>query len=195
MAHASFLRSWRICVQLRSLFAVLYFRSILKQSESRYQSLLCLNNIDPLANVQPLLLKQPYDVPSDRPSELTAQVLRTLSSCAILLQSVTNSASSSKCTMLESKPSQVNDLSKFSLKPSNFESTLHSRICFMEYILHVTYNLPFKFRRTFDLPADIKKETQSCIQGQFREKMGLFVVIVKQGRGYTNYGNSARRFF
>jgi len=74
-------------------------------------------------------------------------------------------------------------------------STLHARIRFMEFVLHLSYNLPFKAWRTSNLTAEIKQETKKYIQDQFKRRLGLLVDIVKQGTGTTNCGNTSRRFF
>lgn len=69
-------------------------------------------------------------------------------------QAVTNTASSSNCVICGAKPSEMNDISRLLNRPLNEEalkfgmSTLHARIRFMEYVLHLSYNLSFKSWRT-----------------------------------------------
>lgn len=74
-------------------------------------------------------------------------------------------------------------------------SSLHARIKFMEYILHLNYNLSFKSWRTSETTRSIREETKKHIQNQFKERVGIQVDIIKQGAGTTNNGNMARRFF
>jgi len=114
---------------------------------------------------------------------------------------ITNTTSSSNCTICGAKPSEMNQLAKLQQKPCNSEglklgmSTLHARIRFMEFVLYLSYNLPFKAWRTSNLTAEIKQETKKYIQDQFKRRLGLLVDIVKQGTGTTNCGNTSRRFF
>lgn len=116
-------------------------------------------------------------------------------------QIVTNSSSSSNCIVCKAKPSQMNNLDLIRNLPLNEEalhlgiSPLHARIRFMEYILHLSYNMDFKkWRASQDVRA-IKEETKKSIQKDFAEKMGIKVDVVKQGAGTTNDGNVSRRFF
>lgn len=88
------------------------------------------------------------------------------------LSSVTNTASSRNFVIIcGAKPSEMNNISKLLNRPSNEEtlkmalemSTLHARIRFMEYILHLSYNLSFKSRRTSETIRSIKEETKKRI--------------------------------
>lgn len=91
-------------------------------------------------------------------------------------QAVTNTASSSNCVICEAKSSEMNNISRLLNRPSNKEalklgmSTLHARIRFMEYILHLSYNLSFKSWRTSETTRPIKEETKKRIQNQFKER-------------------------
>lgn len=116
-------------------------------------------------------------------------------------QAVTNTASSSNCFICGAKPSEMNNISRLLNRSSNEEalklgmSTLHARIRFMEYILHLSYNLSFKSWRTSETTRSIKEETKTRVQQQFKEKLGIQVDVVKQGAGTSNNGNTSRRFF
>lgn len=65
-------------------------------------------------------------------------------------QVLTETSSSSVCTICGAKPREMNDLSKVSAKPENEDAfqyglcTLHAWIRFMETVLHISYNLSFK---------------------------------------------------
>lgn len=116
-------------------------------------------------------------------------------------QAVTDTASCSNCVVCGAKPSEMNDFSKLDLKTPNQEalnlgmSTLHARIRCMEYILHLSYNLPFEAWRTTDATRSIREERKKQIQKDFFEKVGIKIDVVKQGSGTTNDGNTSRRFF
>jgi len=115
-------------------------------------------------------------------------------------QAVTNTASSSNCVICGAKPSEMNNISKLLNRPSNEEalklgmSTLHARIRFMEYILHLSYNLSFKSWRTSETSI-YQRRNKKRIQNQFKKRVGIQVDIVKQGTGTANDGNTSRRFF
>lgn len=66
----------------------------------------------------------------------------------------------------------------------------------MEFLLHVSYNLPFK---KWSVRNSVFKEQRESakrkIQEEFKQKLGLLIDIVKHGVGSINDGNTARRFF
>ncbi|XP_054743575.1 uncharacterized protein LOC129248151 [Anastrepha obliqua] len=74
-------------------------------------------------------------------------------------QAVTETPASSSCFICLATTSQMNCLEKIKARPINPEaikfgmSPLHARIKFMEYILHIAYNLPIimNLRRKLDL--------------------------------------------
>jgi len=75
-------------------------------------------------------------------------------------------------------------------------SSLHARIRCMEFLLHVSYNLPFKKWSIRDsVLKKQREENKRKIQQEFRKELGLLIDTVKQGLGSTNDGNTARRFF
>lgn len=75
-------------------------------------------------------------------------------------------------------------------------SSLHARIRCLEFLLHVSYNLPFKKWSLRDPVLKKQREdNKKRIQQEFRKELGLLIDIVKQGSGSTNDGNTARRFF
>jgi hypothetical protein len=74
-------------------------------------------------------------------------------------------------------------------------STLHARIRFMEYLLHLSYNIGFKSWRTNADTRAMKEKAKTCIQNNFKERLGNSVDMVKQGTGNTNSGNTSGRFF
>jgi len=116
-------------------------------------------------------------------------------------QAVINTVSSSNCIICGVKPLEINNIPGLLNRPSNEKvlklemSTLHARIRFMEYILHLSYNISFKSWRTSETTRPIKKEIKKRIQNQFKERVGIQVNIVKQRTGTANNGNTSRRFF
>ncbi|BES91384.1 Hypothetical protein NTJ_04193 [Nesidiocoris tenuis] len=116
-------------------------------------------------------------------------------------QVVTNTSSASNCILCGAKPSQLNDMSRYGCPILKEEalllgmSTLHARIKFMEYILHLSYNMQFEAWRTTPATRPIKEEKKKHVQDEFLKRMGLYVDMVKQGTGTTNDGNTSRRFF
>ncbi|XP_067212240.1 uncharacterized protein [Linepithema humile] len=91
-------------------------------------------------------------------------------------QAVTNTASSSNCVICEAKPSEMNNISRLLNRPLNEKalklgmSTLHARIRFMEYILHLSYNLNFKSWRT--------SEPESKFKTYYKPHTWLFVPLI-----------------
>lgn len=116
---------------------------------------------------------------------------------------LTDTDSSTTCVICKATPNEMNDVKRVSQKTvdeSFYEfglSPLHAKIRFMEFVLHLGYNMPFKkwTASVKDGYAELKKVSKQRMQDEFREKMGLLVDIVKQGSGTTNDGNTARRFF
>lgn len=117
-------------------------------------------------------------------------------------QTVTNTSSGAVCYICKAKPTDMNNLEKISQREINNEScklgisSLHARIKFMECILHLAYNMPFKKWAVKDEKMKmIKQENKKRIQKEFKEKMNLRVDEVQQGTGTSNDGNTSRRFF
>lgn len=119
--------------------------------------------------------------------------------CAYL----TDTDSSTTCPICKATPNEMNDVKNVSQKTvdeSVYEfglSPLHAKIRFMEFILHLGYNMEFKewSASVKSGNATTKEKTKHRIQDEFRDKMGLLVDIVKPGSGTTDDGNTARRFF
>ncbi|KAK2578835.1 hypothetical protein KPH14_012190 [Odynerus spinipes] len=115
---------------------------------------------------------------------------------------ITQTNSSMRCYICNAKPTEMNDLKLVGTKHVNEEyykfglSSLHAWIRSFECFLHIAYNMDFKkwSASTPDLKMtrSIKKKQ---VQDNLRKELGLIVDIVKQGKGTTNDGNSARRFF
>lgn len=117
-------------------------------------------------------------------------------------QVLTDTSSSSVCTICGARPREMNDLSKVSSKPENEEafqyglSTLHAWIRLMETILHISYNLTFeKWSATTPENKIRKEEKKKCVQDRFRNELGLHIDKPRQGTGNSNDGNTARKFF
>lgn len=116
-------------------------------------------------------------------------------------QHVTNTTASSNCFVCGARPSEMNDISKLEVKFRKEEaiqlgiSPLHARIKFMEYILHLGYNLEFQSWRTTKTTLPIKETAKERIQKRFITELGIKVDFVKQGCGSSNTGNTSRVFF
>lgn len=117
-------------------------------------------------------------------------------------QVLTDTPSSSTCTICGANPRQMNDLERVTVRPENENSfqyglsTLHAWIRCMEMILHISYNLSFeKWSATTDENKRLKSEKKNTVQKRFREEMGLIIDKPKQVSGTSNDGNTARRFF
>lgn len=110
--------------------------------------------------------------------------------------------SSQTCYICGCTPKNSNDIDKVLKMPINSEvfkfglSTLHAWIRFFECLLHVSYRLPFQsWQVRSDQNKKIFNARKTEIQNKFRSEMGLLVDVVLQGRGTTNDGNTARKFF
>lgn len=66
----------------------------------------------------------------------------------------------------------------------------------MEYLLHISYNISFKqwIARTPKQKVD-KENKKKTIQKTFKNTNSLIIDHVLQGKGTSNDGNTARRFF
>lgn len=73
---------------------------------------------------------------------------------------------------------------------------LHCCIRWMELVLHVSYRISFKkWMVKTDSQKSLMENTSKRIQDDIREELGLLVDCVKQGNGFTNDENTARKFF
>lgn len=106
------------------------------------------------------------------------------------------------CFICKATPTEMNRLDSIYDRPKNIEfykfglSTLHAWIRFMECVLHISYNMSFKkwsVRKQSHKEAHELRKTQ--IQKEFKAKTGLKIDYVLQGKGSSNDGNTARRFF
>jgi hypothetical protein len=117
-------------------------------------------------------------------------------------QALTDTPSASTCVVCRATPKQMNDLEAVQGRHEREEvfkfglSTLHAWIRFMDYVLHIAYNLPFKkWSATTPEQKDLKAATKARIQEEFRQETGLIIDVPRQGSGNSNDGNTARRFF
>lgn len=95
-------------------------------------------------------------------------------------QALTDTPSSSTCTICGATPRQMNDLTKVIARPENENayqcglSTLHAWIRCMEMILHISYNLSFQtWSATSEEKKRLKQEKKAEVQKRFREELGL----------------------
>lgn len=114
---------------------------------------------------------------------------------------LSNNRSSQSCFICKASPKQMNKLHLIYDRPKNIEfykfglSTLHAWIRFMENVLHVSYNMSFeKWRVDKKEHKKAHKLRKREIQAEFK-KTGLKIDYVLQGKGTSNDGNTARRFF
>lgn len=112
------------------------------------------------------------------------------------------SFSTFRCFICNASPTEMNNLDKIMQKPINENnfcyglSSLHAWIRCYECLLHIAYNLPFQsWSARTNEQKELRNRRKIEIQNEFRKKTGLLIDIVKQGKGTTNTGNTARRFF
>ncbi|XP_037037553.1 uncharacterized protein LOC119075260 [Bradysia coprophila] len=116
---------------------------------------------------------------------------------------VTNTDSSTSYVVCKATPNEMSDVDALSLKTVDETvydfglSPLHAKIRFMEFVLHLGYNMTFKnyYATVKNGYATEKSQNKARIQKGFKEEMGLSVDFVRQGSGTSNDGNTARRFF
>lgn len=120
---------------------------------------------------------------------------------------ITDTTSTWKCNICGKISSQFHEDSdstcvnenalKFGISP------LHARIRFMEYCLHLAYDLKYRIipgqektpvKNNAEL-YNMRKEEKKRIQDEFKMQLGLIVDRPLQGYGSSNDGNTARRFF
>ncbi|KAI8117683.1 hypothetical protein CVS40_10437 [Lucilia cuprina] len=125
----------------------------------------------------------------------------------IVSNAITETSSFWRCSICNEKKSQFSNINKS--RSINEEvlsfgiSPLHARIRFLDYFLHIAYDL--KYRR---VPENLTKSTKnneelkelraaekSRIQEEFKVQMGLNIDKPLPSCGSTNDGNTARRFF
>lgn len=115
---------------------------------------------------------------------------------------LTDTSSFMKCYICNASPKQMNDINSVKTRTVKMEhysfglSSLHCWIRCFECLLHISYRLDIKCWaiRNKDNKEKID-ERKKHIQSAFRIQMGLLVDCVKQGKGTTNDGNTARKFF
>lgn len=112
---------------------------------------------------------------------------------------LTENPSSQTCYVCGAKPSEMNLQPSRSVKTGTYDfglSTLHAWIRFMEWLLHVAYRLDFK---TWQVKMEHRQAFQirkKAIQKGIKERLGLNIDQPRQGgKGNSNDGNTARRFF
>lgn len=120
---------------------------------------------------------------------------------------ITDTKSSWHCTICGDKKSEFSNTSKErTINKEVLEygiSPLHARIRFLEYILHIAYDLKYRsIPGNEDKPVRNNKELiamraseKSRIQEEFKELTGLNIDKPLSGYGSTNDGNTSRRVF
>lgn len=111
---------------------------------------------------------------------------------------LTSTSSAQVCYICRVTPKYVNNLTSVLQRTpdtSTFKfglSVLHAKIRFMECLLHIAYRIHLKKWR---VSKDSIAEKKKVITDAFKQEMGLLIDVVIQGKGSTNDGNTARRFF
>nr|CAI5845266.1 unnamed protein product [Callosobruchus analis] len=115
---------------------------------------------------------------------------------------LTGASSSQACNICKVSPKDINNLDKVLARASNVSeykfgiSILHAYLRCFEYVLHIAYNMDSKqWQARGDDAKNEVKERKRQIINSFHEKMGFIVDQPKQGGGYTNDGNTARKYF
>lgn len=115
---------------------------------------------------------------------------------------LSENASSQSCFICNANPTDMNNLDQVYDRQKNTElykyglSTLHVWLRFLQCVLNISYNIPFKKWRASKLKyKKARASRKKKIQTEFKEKTGLKIDYVLQGKGTSNDGNTARRFF
>lgn len=117
------------------------------------------------------------------------------------ITSVLSETSSQRCDICKATPKEMNNYELISKKPIDTDalnfgiSSLHAWPRFMECILHISYKLDVKSWTTNSQNRSQIESRKKAIQDSFKSRTGLLIDVVKQGKGTTNDGNTARRFF
>jgi len=116
------------------------------------------------------------------------------------VQHVTETKSSSTCIICQKNPKDFENVEESNDVVENYQyglSPLHARIRFMEYILHLSYDLSFAGKSVRNNAENKQKreDEKLRIQTEFKNELGLIVDKPKHGFGSSNDGNTARRFF
>lgn len=141
-----------------------------------------------------VIIKENYTI------EISHQLICTMIDGKIC-NHLSGNKSSQTCFICNATPKSMNKLDLVYKRPKNTEfykyglSTLHAWIRFMECVLHISYNLSFhKWSARKREHKNERKLRKEEIQRKFK-KLGLRVDFVLQGKGTSNDGNTARRFF
>lgn len=106
------------------------------------------------------------------------------------------------CYLCKAKPTEMNNIDKVRERVVNelaYQfglSTLHARIRFFEYFLHVAYRLEIKKWQARGEDKEKVAELKKKIQKRFKIELGLNIDKPRAGgAGTSNDGNVARKFF
>lgn len=123
--------------------------------------------------------------------DYTIEVVFTMTMTMVdgkVCSAVSNNKSSMRCYICNASPAEMNNLNavyKKNIQAENYNfglSSLHAWIRFMECLLHISYNLPFKkWSAKTDEHKKMKEEKKRQIQFNFKRRLGLIVDVVKQG--------------
>lgn len=151
---------------------------------------------DQIRNLKPTVITR-----NGRMIRITYKMLLTMVDGKIC-SSLTDTSSAARCYICNATPIEMNNLEEerqLELDENNFRfglSTLHAWIRFMEYLLKVAYRLKVKKWAPRGAARAKMLKRKEKIQRKFKIELGLHVDKPRQGgKGTSNTGNVARRFF
>lgn len=141
------------------------------------------------------------------PSNCTSEIRITHKLCLTMIDgkicnTITKTQSSMRCYLCKASPKEMNNLGAINTRVINEDfyaygmSSLHAWIRCFECLIHISYNIPFKTWSIRNPESKLQRDNRKKdIQNEFRSKLGVLVDFVKQGKGTSNDGNTARIFF
>lgn len=119
---------------------------------------------------------------------------------------ITDTVSNAECSFCGDKQADFSNISKERVikkeAASYGISPLHARIRFLEFFLHISYDIKYRLKYGKEPKVRNNKELHSMresekqkFQEEFKLLMGLNIDKPLVGHGSTNDGNTARRFF
>lgn len=123
-----------------------------------------------------------------------------------IANAITDTTSTWKCNICGKNSSQFRESCETIVNENALKfgiSPLHARIRFLEFCLHLAYDIKYRnihgqdyipVKNNADLHK-LRKEEKKRIQIEFKEQLGLIIDKPLHGYGSSNDGNTARRFF
>lgn len=120
------------------------------------------------------------------------------------INAITDNSSTQTCYLSKSKPTEMNNLSNpkhGNTNPGYLEyglTTMHAWIKFLECVLNITYKLELKkptIRNISSIDLKTLELRKKMIQTELHKHLGIRIDKVVKGKGTSNTGNVARKFF